>query len=549
MAALALLSAASAAPLSTSRVNLETEAFVSNDWAMGPRASPAQQLEMTFALSQSNVQELASRVEQTSDPSNAGMYGKHLTREQADALTAPSAEAQAAVAGWLASHGAGGCERNGNGDLLRCTVAVETAEAMLGAEYRQFSHAKSGLLATRALAYSLPAHVAPHLDFVSPTVRLPTPQRSARVGKVDRAQRQNTPATLRSLYNVGAVEGTPGSKNKQACTAFLKQFYKPTDLTAFWKKYYPKASGRTVKLVGPDTGPPGVEASLDIEYISTMGGGVDTEFWSFAGSAPDNPQNEPFLKWMFLVGNTSDATVPKIFSTSYGEAEHTVTLAYMTRVNAEFIKMASRGLSLLFASGDSGVADDGGSCPKGHFAGQWPAGSPWVTAVGGTEGGARLEKVPEEAWSGSSGGFSWRWERPKYQKEAVTKYLKTATLPAASHYNGTNRGFPDVSAQATNFLVINGGHTEGVAGTSCACPTFSGIVGLLNDLRIKAGKSSLGMLNPMFYQNAAAFTDITKGSNPGCGTKGFPAIAGWDPVTGLGTPDYKALAKVVAALP
>ena len=48
-------------------------------------------------------------------------------------------------------------------------------------------------------------------------------------------------------------------------------------------RYYPAATGRSVKLVGPDAGFPGIEASLDIEYISTMGGGVEAEFWSFHG--------------------------------------------------------------------------------------------------------------------------------------------------------------------------------------------------------------------------------------------------------------------------
>lgn len=38
---------------------------------------------------------------------------------------------------------------------------------------------------------------------------------------------------------------------------------------------------------------------------------------------------------------------------------------------------------------------------------------------------------------------------------------------------------------------------------------------------------------------------IQSGSNPGCGTNGFPAAKGWDPVTGLGSPDYEKLAKVV----
>ena len=62
-----------------------------------------------------------------------------------------------------------------------------------------------------------------------------------------------------------------------------------------------------------------VQASLDVDYISSVGGNVTTEFWSFDGHAPSNPQNEPFLKWIQLVSSTPDADVPHVFSTSYGE--------------------------------------------------------------------------------------------------------------------------------------------------------------------------------------------------------------------------------------
>jgi tripeptidyl-peptidase-1 len=50
------------------------------------------------------------------------------------------------------------------------------------------------------------------------------------------------------------------------------------------------------------------------------------------------------------------------------------------------------------------------------------------------------------------------------------------------------------------------------------------------------------------YANPQAFNDITTGNNPGCGTNGFPAMAGWDPVTGMGSPNYSAmLAAALAA--
>merc|ERR1712070_600051 len=95
------------------------------------------------------------------------------------------------------------------------------------------------------------------------------------------------------------------------------------------------------------------------------------------------------------------------------------------------------------------------------------------------------------------------------------------------------------------------GTEPGVAGTSCASPTAGGIVALLNDVRMQAGQSSLGFLNPLIYENAAAFNDITTGSGQGCSFSGggWPAKEGWDAVTGVGTPDYAKLAKVVADLP
>ena len=106
-----------------------------------------------------------------------------------------------------------------------------------------------------------------------------------------------------------------------------------------------------------------------------------------------------------------------------------------------------------------------------------------------------------------------------------------------------------MSAQATNFCVTPFGC--GIAGTSCASPTFAGVVALLNDVRLQAGKPSLGFLNPLLYANAAALNDVTTGSTSGCGFSGggWPATAGWDAVTGLGTPNFAALSKIVAALP
>src|SRR6201999_4044392 len=109
----------------------------------------------------------------------------------------------------------------------------------------------------------------------------------------------------------------------------------------------------------------------------------------------------------------------------------------------------------------------------------------------------------------------------------------------------TGRGFPDVSAQGENVEIVSGGQTGTVAGTSCSSPIFTSVIALLNDRLIAAGKSPLGFLNPFLYSNAGALNDITTGNNPGCGTNGFNAAAGWDPITGLGTPNWNRLYTAV----
>jgi tripeptidyl-peptidase I len=202
---------------------------------------------------------------------------------------------------------------------------------------------------------------------------------------------------------------------------------------------------------------------------------------------------------------------------------------------------------VLFSSGDGGVSgSQGGSCKQ--FIPVFPAALPWVTGIGATQGAG-----PETAASFSGGGFSNYWPRSDapYQTAAVAAYLANTTgLPPSSRYNGTaGAGFPDISVAGVAFNIVVSGSTMQVDGTSCSTPTFAGIVSLLNDARAAAGKGSLGWLNPLLYANPGVFTDITEGNNPGCGTQGFPARAGWDPVTGLGTPKFPALLALALAQP
>jgi len=149
---------------------------------------------------------------------------------------------------------------------------------------------------------------------------------------------------------------------------------------------------------------------------------------------------------------------------------------------------------------------------------------------------------PEVAANLSGGGFSNYFSRPDYQDTAVSAYLSSIGGMYSGLYNPSGRGYPDISAQARNYQIVVNETVMAVDGTSCSAPTAAGVISLLNDFLVSQGKKPLGFLNPWIYYDASTgFNDITSGSNPGCNTTGFPAMRGWDPVTGLGTPDFLKL--------
>jgi|EP00966_Prymnesium_polylepis_P185914 tripeptidyl-peptidase I len=217
--------------------------------------------------------------------------------------------------------------------------------------------------------------------------------------------------------------------------------------------------------------------------------------------------------------------------------------AYAVRSNAEFAKAAARGISLLAAAGDSGAG-----CATTGYVPTFPASSPWITAVGGLQGGAD-GAASEEVWPPGGGGFSNYYARPAYQEAAVSAFFNKGQLPSQHLWNRTGAGFPDISAHAMDFDVCTSGFFYPVAGTSAASPTAAGIFATLNQLRVDAGKPKLGFLNPLIYQNADAFTDITSGTNDYCDSpEAFSAVAGWDAASGVGSPNFAKLKKVVLAL-
>lgn len=87
-------------------------------------------------------------------------------------------------------------------------------------------------------------------------------------------------------------------------------------------------------------------------------------------------------------------------------------------------------------------------------------------------------------------------------------------------------------------------------GTSFATPIVASIFNRIIEERLRVGKGPLGFVNPVLYQHPETLTDVTTGGNGVCSpADGFECARGWDPVTGLGTPQYSKLLDVFTNLP
>jgi subtilase family serine protease len=247
-----------------------------------------------------------------------------------------------------------------------------------------------------------------------------------------------------------------------------------------------------------------------------------------------------------------------VLSQSYGEAESCEDPAIEAAEHRAYELAALERMSVFASSGDDGAAQP--SCDGSSFikAASTPASDPLVTGVGGTHLDAAQTAgtyVSESAWNdefgSSGGGLSSLYKRPLFQLGQPTQ---------------GRRGVPDVSYSGD----VNGGllvaWSQGVAanigdififgGTSAGSPQWAAITALAD----QAAHHRLGDLNPRLYAIAATplrsyvFHDVTTGNNTVTVSdengnpltiSGFNAAKGWDPVTGLGSPDVAHLIKVM----
>lgn len=369
-----------------------------------------------------------------------------------------------------------------------------------------------------------------------------------------------TPAQIRAAYGLPALPaaGTTLSASQAALLGAGQTIYivdalhnpnVATELAAFNTKF--GLPGCTAKAMATSASLPLATASgsaceLSVVYANASGGmnasapafdaGWATEIsldvqWAHA-TAPlariiliEVP--DPTLNSLLGGIKLANAMGPGVVSMSFGSTEGSWTAS----VDAVF---SSSKMTYLAAAGDSGAAVS------------WPAVSPNVVAVGGTTltyGGTGARS--EVSWSKTGGGASAYTLAPGYQTNAVPG-MGTVT----------RRNVPDVAFNADpttgQYVAVMTPGSSAVnwisaGGTSLSTPQWAGLVAVANAVRALSSKAVLGAPHAVVYGQiatvpgtyASSFADITKGSNGACST--CTARTGYDPLTGLGTPNASDL--------
>ncbi|MEJ1230682.1 MAG: S53 family peptidase [Galbitalea sp.] len=216
-------------------------------------------------------------------------------------------------------------------------------------------------------------------------------------------------------------------------------------------------------------------------------------------------------------------------SISWGQSEDEWTAQARTALDDALLDASALGVTVTAAAGDNGSAD-GSADGKSHA--DFPASSPHALACGGTSLRAEGTTITAESvWNdGSDGGATGGGVSDVF---ALPSWQESAGVPAAKKPGG--RGVPDVAGNAdpeTGYQVLVDGERAVYGGTSAVAPLWAALVA-----RLAQGLGSpLGLLQPRLYGLGDGFHDITRGDNGG-----YSAAKGWDPCTGLGTPDGAAL--------
>ncbi|MFM7107704.1 MAG: fibronectin type III domain-containing protein [Planctomycetaceae bacterium] len=237
---------------------------------------------------------------------------------------------------------------------------------------------------------------------------------------------------------------------------------------------------------------------------------------------------------ILLVEANSNSFSDLLAAVNYARNQPGVVAVSMSWGGGEFSGETTYDSYFTTPSGHAGVSFFASSGDTGAPA-SYPSASPNVVSVGGTSLYLSSGNYSSESgWSGSGGGVSAYESQPSYQSGVVTQSTTKRATPDVAYDSDPNTGFP----------VYDSYNNTGTAkwsqfgGTSAAAPQWAALAAIVDQGRALAGLGSLDgrtQLLPALYGLAAGdFHDVTTGSSTG--SPSYSAAAGYDLVTGRGTP-------------
>jgi subtilase family serine protease len=578
-------------------------------------ADPSTNVGFRIYLGWTNAQAAAGLAQAVSDPHSAS-YGHYLTPAQFRHQFAPSQSSVNAVTSWLRSSGFSIDYTPQNNHYVAAEGTLAQAAAAFGTSFGMFAYQGDVLLSptsdlmipaslsgivqgvvglddTAALVQTdhvVDGNAPPSAGFrnapplptswglVSSPYAFPSGF-TAIAGNVPWTVKGYTPAQIKGAY------GIPSAYDGAGQTVAIIDAYASPTIAADVNQWSTNRGLPTMnpaqfkQVIAPGTlnrpqvvnkrkfvqDPQGWygEETLDVEAVHGMAPAANIVYIG----APNNYQDLDAA-----MNHVVDQHLAQIVTNSYGFTTEALHPGFIKPLEDTLIQAAAEGIGVYFSSGDNG--DE--TSVQGSATPDWPASSPWVTAVGGTSLGINASNgiALETGWGtsnyncntttlactrttwlyGAGGGVSKLFAEPSWQLSAGT-------------FSG--RAVPDVAALADPQTGLLIGQTQTfpngpsydeyrIGGTSLASPIFAGLMALADQ---KAG-SPHGFANPLFYANPGSFNDIlsiktaaarrnfVNGVDASAGTvdrlrtfddySGSPTQhtgTGWDNVTGLGTPN------------
>jgi hypothetical protein len=527
--------------------------------------SQSKAINLEVVLAPSHQEQLTSLLHSLNDVGSA-RYHHWLTSPEFVRRFGPTPTAVSAVEKWLAGRGLHSVYQSGF--AVHVTASVRAIESGLGVSLDEYRLARgqqvhvptraplvpatlsAGLISVLGLdnapqlvpeivrSHSAPsAQAVPHAEGLSPCSAATS--EASGVGGY-------TPDQVGAAYGIGSLTsaGQTGSGQVVAVYELAQHDISDTDTYAACFGLHNPVS--TVNVDGGGTaGAEGTaEADADIEQVATQASG--SSIISYEG--PNTPMGD-FDTWNTIVAQDAASVV----STSFGLCEpDSEADGVESSVDVLLEQAAAQGQTVVSASGDSGSED----CypPSGNtdtsLQVDYPSSDPYVTAVGGTTlagDGTQTAWNTCEGQTGTScarggggaggGGISRLWDRPSWQP------VESQWTSPGNACGMSCRDVPDVSANAgAPEVFFVAGTWNAFLGTSIAAPLVAGLVA---DTSNGCKPTRRGDIAPALYDLAeqgvygTALSDVESGDNDFTRTNSpsaYPATAGYDPATGLGTP-------------